>query len=280
MYGYIALAVILAAICFYVIAGFTKIRQNERATLETLGSYTRCLQPGFHFIWPFFQSIYRINVTERMAIVEPQEIITEDKLNATVDLVVYYKVKKDDQSLFKSLYEVNNFRDQIIVLAQTTARNVIGGMVFSDVNSKRNELNIQLAKILKSETQTWGVEIVRVELKEIVPPKEVQLSMNQVLVAQNQKRAAKDFADAEELKSDGIKRASIKTAEGKKQAAILEAEGQAKAFDLVNESFKGNAQVFRKLEVAENSLKNNSKIILPEGKSLVNVIGSLSDIAK
>lgn len=275
--GLIVAATLVVATFF---GGIRIVRPTEKATIETLGKYTGFANQGFNWIIPFIQDIIYINTTERMANIDPQEIITEDNLNANVDLVVYYKVKPDAESVKKALYEVNNFRDQIIVLAQTTARNVIGTMPFKDVNSKRNELNGRLVETLKKETAGWGVQVVRVELKEIVPPKDVQDTMNKVIKAENEKRAAIDFATARETEADGIRRAAIKAAEGSKQAAILEAEGKAKAFEMINKSFIGNAQILRKLEVTENSMKNNSKIILPEGKSLINVIGSLADATK
>ena len=246
----------------FLICGIRIVRPTERGVIETLGKYSRSAKPGFNWIIPGIQSMIQVNITERMADVEPQDIITKDNLNARVDLVVYYKVRQDEDNIKKSLYNVDNVEIQIISLAKTTARNVIGDMKFSDVNNQRNTLNIDLANSLDKQSDAWGVEIVRVELKEITPPKDVQETMNRVIKAQNEKEAAVDFATAEETKADGIKRASIKEAEGKRQASILEAEGKSKAFDLIEKSFKGNAQLLKKLEVTENSLKDNSKIIL------------------
>ena len=246
----------------FLICGIRIVRPTERGVIETLGKYSRSAKSGFNWIIPGIQSMIQVNITERMADVEPQDIITKDNLNARVDLVVYYKVRQDEDNIKKSLYNVDNVEIQIISLAKTTARNVIGDMKFSDVNNQRNTLNIDLANSLDKQSDAWGVEIVRVELKEITPPKDVQETMNRVIKAQNEKEAAVDFATAEETKADGIKRASIKEAEGKRQASILEAEGKSKAFDLIEKSFKGNAQLLKKLEVTENSLKDNSKIIL------------------
>lgn len=248
----------------FLLSGIRIIRPMQRGAVETLGKYTRMANPGFQWIVPVIQRLQRINVTERMAEIDPQEIITEDKLNAKVDLVIFYKVNKDEESIYKALYEVNNFQNQIVTLAQTTARNVIGGMLFKDVNAERNTLNKKLAEIMQEETKNWGVQIVRVELKEIIPPKDVQETMNQVIVAENEKRAAVDFATAAETKADGLRRSKIKEAEGEKQSTILKAEGQSKAFELINKSFIGGAKELRQYEVAENSLKNNAKIIITD----------------
>lgn len=257
------------------LAGLRVVRQTNRAVVETFGKYTSFVQPGLTWIIPVIQRLVAVNVTEMMTDIEPQEIITEDNLNAKVDLVVYYQVKEDEQSVKNSLYSVNNFSSQIETLARTTARNVIGGMLFRDVNSKRKTLNDTIASILGTETAKWGVQVVRVEMKEIIPPQDVQETMNQVIKAENSKRAAIDFATAKETEADGARRATIKEAEGrrqatileaegKKQATVLQAEGEAQAFNLINESFKGNAQLLKKLDVTERSLRTNSKIILTD----------------
>lgn len=249
-----------------LLSGIRIVRPTDRAVIETMGKYSRFASAGFNYIVPLFQKLISLNVTEQMVEVESQEIITKDKLNASVDLIVFFKVKSDEQSIKNALYNVDRVEKQITTLAQTTARNVIGEIPFESVNSKRNELNTKLQKILENETKSWGIQIVRVELKEIVPPQDVQATMNQVIKAENEKTSAIDFATAEETKADGIKRASIKEAEGLAQGKIIVAEATAKAIKLVNESankyFKGNAQKLKQLEVTENSLSNNSKIIL------------------
>ena len=247
-----------------LLSGFKIVRPTERGLVETFGRYSRFARPGLNYVFPFIQKLYRINVTEIMADIEPQEIITRNRMNAQVDLVIYYKVRPDEESVKKSLYNVNDYHSEIVMLAKTTARNVIGELIFEDVNSKRNELNAKLCEILDRESDPWGVAVVRVELKEILPPADVQETMNNVIKSENKKTAAIDFAAAMEIEADGQKRAEIKVAEGKKQAAILEAEGKAEAFDLINKSFVGNAQILRQLDVTENSLKGNSKIVLTE----------------
>ena len=260
MIGYIVLGIVV----LIFLTGFKVIRPTERGVKETFGKYTGHITSGLKWIIPLVQRIYRVNVTEQIADVEPQEIITKDNLNAKVDLVVFYKVKPDEANIKKAFYNVDDVQDQIITLAQTTARNVIGDMSFRKVNSERNELNKKLQVIIDKQTDDWGVQIVRVELKEISPPDDVQDTMNQIIKAENTKDAAEDFATAAETEADGIKRAAIKEAEGDKQAKILVAEGKSKAFKLIDDSFKGNAQLDKKLDVTRASLENNSKIILTE----------------
>ncbi|MBN2358406.1 MAG: SPFH/Band 7/PHB domain protein [Deltaproteobacteria bacterium] len=135
---------------------------------------------------------------------------------------------------------------------------------------------------MRTETNHWGIEIVRTELKEIDPPKDVQETMNRVVKAENEKVAAVDFATATETMADGARRAEIKRAEGVKQAKILEAEGEAQAIQLVNDAadrfFVGNAQLLRRLMTVETALASNTKIVVPLNTELVNVIGDLAGL--
>ncbi|MBU0549020.1 MAG: SPFH/Band 7/PHB domain protein, partial [Candidatus Omnitrophica bacterium] len=171
---------------------------------------------------------------------------------------------------------------QIVNLARTTLRNIIGTLTLKSANSERGKINEELHKTLRSETASWGIDIVRTELKEIEPPKDVQDTMNKVVKAENEKVAAVDFATATETTADGARRAEIKKAEGIKQAKILEAEGEAEAIRLVNEAaekyFIGNAQILRKLQTVENALKDNAKVVIPANTELINVVGEMAGI--
>jgi regulator of protease activity HflC (stomatin/prohibitin superfamily) len=263
-------------------AGIRIIRPTQRGLIERLGKYQSFANPGFHWIIPVVDKIFRVNVTEQMVDAEPQEIITNDNLNARVDAQVYFRVKADEESVKGSIYNVNNFTYQIVNLARTTLRNIIGTLTLKSANSERGKINADLYRTLHTETQSWGIEIVRTELKEIDPPKDVQETMNKVVKAENEKIAAIDSATAAETVADGVKRAKIKEAEGYKQAKILHAEGEAEAIKLVNEAadefFVGNAQLLRKLEALEASLGTNTKIVIPAGTELVNIIGEMAGI--
>lgn len=270
----------ISVLALFGLSGVRIVRPTERALIETLGKYSRFGKAGFNWIVPLFQSMIKVNVTEQMTDIEPQEIITKDNLNARVDLVVYYKVKADEKNVYNSVYNVNEVFEQLETLARTTARNVIGTMPFKEVNSERNSLNKKLKEILVKETSDWGVDVLKVELKDITPPTDVQETMNRVIKAENEKDAARDFATARETEADGMKRAAIKEAEGLAQGKIIVAEAQAKSIKLVNESaskyFKGNAQKLKALEVTESSLKDNSKIVLTaKGMSPQIIMGDL-----
>src|SRR5689334_16267674 len=260
--------IIVLIIIFFL--GVRIVRPTHRGLIERLGKYHKFANPGFHWIIPGIDRMYQINTTEQMINAESQEIITYDNLNARVDAQVYFKIKSDESSVKNSQYNVNNITYQIVNLARTTLRNIIGTMTLKSANSERGKINKSLYTTLLEETTDWGIEIVRTELKEIDPPKDVQETMNKIVKAENEKMAAIDFATAVETRADGEKRAEIKKAEGIKIANVLRAEGEAQAIALVNEAaekyFIGNAQTLRKLEAVENALSNNSKIIVPSDR--------------
>jgi regulator of protease activity HflC (stomatin/prohibitin superfamily) len=275
-------AVIAAAVVFFFLLGIRIVRPTHRGLIERFGKYRRFAMPGFNWVFPFIERLIQVNSTEQMVDAQPQEIITNDNLNASVDAQVYFKVRSDEESVKASQYNVYDYRWQIVNLARTTLRNIIGTLTLKSANSERDRINRELLTTLTNETRNWGMEIVRTELKEIDPPKDVQETMNKVVKAENEKIAALDFANAREREADGFKRAEIKKAEGIKQARILQAEGEAEAIRLVNEAanmyFIGNAQVLRKLEAVETSLRNNAKVVVPMEAELVNVIGELAGV--
>ena len=281
-WGQIVVPWIIVAVVLIFFMGIRIIRPTSRGLVERLGKYHRFAQPGFNWIIPVIDRMFLVNITEQMVNAEPQEIITNDNLNARVDAQVYFKVKIDEESVKSSQYNVNNYQWQIVNLARTTLRNIIGTLTLKSANSERGKINDELHKTLMKETSNWGIDIVRTELKEIDPPKDVQETMNKVVKAENEKIAAIDFATATETAADGQRRAEIKKAEAIRQAKILQAEGEAEAIRLVNEAaekyFIGNAQILRRIQMVENSLTNNAKVVVPSNAELTNVIGELAGI--
>lgn len=269
-----------ALVIFFM--GIRIVRPTHRGLVETFGKYSGFANPGFNWIIPIVQNMYMVNITEEMIDAEPQEIITNDNLNARVDAQIYFKVRSDESSVKNCQYNVGNYRRQIVNLARTVLRSIIGTMTLKSANSERGKINTQLYEILRRETEQWGLEIVRAELKEIDPPKDVQETMNKVVKAENEKISAVDYATAKETVADGEKRADIKRAEGIKQARILEAEGEGEAIRLINEAaeryFVGNAQILRRIEMVEKSLVQNAKIVVPNNTDLVNVIGEMGGV--
>jgi len=249
-------------IVFFVVAilvlGIKIVRPVEVGIIEFLGKYSRTASAGFNWILPGLMKMWRINITERRVDIDPQSIITKDKLNAVVDGVVYYKVEEAQ----KAIYNVNNFGASVPSLAKTTLRAVIGKMTLTEANENRDKINENVEKILSKGVSKWGIEVVRVELQRIEPPPDVQDAMNQVVKAENEKIAA------------------IKKAEGIAAAIRLKADADGDAIKIVNEAaekyFVGNAQLLKKLETVSESLRDNAKIIVPSGSDLVNVISDLA----
>ncbi len=276
------LLIIAVSIAGLFFLGIKIVRPTHRGLIERLGKYVKFANPGFHWIIPFIDKIYIVNTTEQMVDAQPQEIITNDNLNASVDAQVYFRVIETEENVKSSQYNVNNYKLQIVNLARTTLRNIIGTLTLRSANSERGKINSELHNTLRNETASWGIIIVRTELKEIDPPRDVQETMNKVVKAENEKIAAIDYATAAETVADGVKRAKIKEAEGFKRAKVLHAEGEAEAIMLVNEAadkyFTGNAQLLKKLETVEASLKTNTTIVIPTGSELVNIIGDMAGV--
>ncbi len=278
-----------------IFMGIRIIRPTERGIVERMGKYHAFCGPGMVILIPFIDNLVKINITEEMVNAESQEVITADSLNAMVDAQIYFKVQTDEDSVKKSQYAVNDYHYQVVQLARTTLRAIIGSMTLTEANTSRNKLNQLLASELQEQTKQWGIQVVRTELKEIQPPQDVQQTMNKVVIAEKEKVAAMDFAAAVETQADGQRRAAIKQAEGQKQAAILAAEGDAiallriadataKQIQVVNQSadqyFKGNAVTLRRIQMAETVLQSNTKIIVPQGADLVNVLGDTVGIGR
>lgn len=262
MLGIILLILLGVFVVIAIFLGVRIVRPTENAVIETLGRFTRMAGPGLNIIIPFVENLLSIEITEQMVDVEPQKVITKDNLNAEVDALVYYKVNDAK----KALYNIDDHKTQLVALARTTLRSVLGKMTLTEANEKRTDINQSVEQILDKETASYGVDVLRVEIQKIDPPQDVQESMNSIIKAEQQKIAATNLAEAAEIQADGKRRAAIKEAEGFKQAEILKAEGQAKAIALVNEAaekhFKGAAVEMKKIEVAGQALAHNAKIVL------------------
>jgi regulator of protease activity HflC (stomatin/prohibitin superfamily) len=294
-YGTVALVwlptLFLLLVVFWLVGKSARVvRPTERGLVERYGRYHKFVNPGLTFLAPFIDRLVRVNITERMSQVQPQQVITKDKVVLNVDAVVFFKVRPEEQWVKASEYNVNNFEAQIEMLARTTLRNIIGTMDMSEANVGREKINAELKDQLSQQSKDWGIEIMRAELKDLQPPPDIQESMNNVIKADNLRLAAQNQANARELEADGFKRAAIKNAEGKQQAAILEAEGQrqatikiaegdAEATKLRNEAlttyFKDTAVTFKELDTIATSLKDNAKIIVPQGNTISLILSEL-----
>jgi regulator of protease activity HflC (stomatin/prohibitin superfamily) len=291
----IAIVILLVIIIYAVISSLRIVRPTEKGLVERLGKYHRFVQGGITFLVPFVDRIIKVNITERMTPVQRQDVITKDKVFMGVDAVVFYKIKPDEISVKASQYNVASFADQIDTLARTVLRDIIGGMDMAIANTSRPIINASLKTALDEQTEKWGIEIIRAEIKDLEPPKELIISMESVLKADNERQAAEKTAIAQATLASGEKNAAIQVAEGQKQAAILQAEGQkiatvtiaegdAQATKLRSEAlttyFKDSAIVSKQLDTIATALQNNTKIIVPEGKAISLILNEQENLSK
>jgi len=211
------------------------VRQYERGVVATFGRYKYTAEPGLRVIFPFVQTLTRVDMRETVMDVAPQEVITEDNAVVTVDAVVYFEVTDP----FRRSYNVTDFRLAAMKLAQTNLRNVVGDLELDETLTSRETINAQLRAILDDATDKWGVRVTRVELQRIDPPRDITEAMSRQMKAERDKRAAI-------LGAEGVRQSQILEAEGQRQAAILEAEGKAQAIKNVAE-----AEKFREVTVAQ-----------------------------
>jgi regulator of protease activity HflC (stomatin/prohibitin superfamily) len=291
----IAIVVPLLVIIYALVSSLRIVRPTEKGLVERFGKYHRFVEGGITLLVPFVDRIIRVNVTERMTPVQRQDVITKDKVFMGVDAVVFYRIKQDEISVKASQYAVASFAAQIDTLARTVLRDIIGGMDMAIANTSRPIINASLKIALDEQTEKWGIEIVRAEIKDLEPPRELIISMESVLKADNERQAAEKTAIAQATLASGQKNAAIQVAEGQKQAAILQAEGQktatvaiaegdAQATKLRNEAlttyFKDSAITFKQLDTISASLQNNTKIIVPEGKAISLILNEQENLSK
>lgn len=271
--------IILLIIVAVVIPMFIKkISQGEVGLREFLGRYTDTVGPGIVFLIPGIQTLRKVDIREQVITVPEQQIITRDNVGMAVDGIVYIQI--NDPA--KAQYEISNVFMAVVNLAQTNLRSVLGTMSLDETLSNREMINAKLLESLDRETAKWGVKVMRVEIKKLEPPRDIQDSMSKQMKAERDKRAlileAEGYKQSQITKNEGDKQAKILQAEGERQSQILQAEGQAqatiaiaeaeaKALELqsnaAQEYFKGQAVVKEQLNVIQNSLGGgNTKYVL------------------
>ena len=283
--GMIVLIVILAIVVLVTLKkSIIIIHQAEKGIVERFGGYKETIDPGLRFLMPFIDSLRaRIDMRETVLDVEPQAVITKDNVGITVDAVVYYYVT--DAKAVR--YEVANFYVAMSKLAQTNLRNLVGDMSLDETLGSRERINSSLRTTLDEATDKWGVKVTRVEVKEILPPKDITEAMSKQMKAEREKRAtildAEAYREKQILQAEGDKQNAILVAEGDKQSDILRAEGEAKAIENVSkaasEFFVGNAQLLKQLEVTQASLQDNTKLVISDQSRLINVLGLAEALA-
>src|ERR687884_92021 len=220
MTGLIGLA-ILALVVFLVAARSIRIIPQSRvAIIQRLGRYHRTAESGITAIVPIVDKMLpKTDLREQVVAFQPQAVITNDNVGMQISTVVYYQVV-DARA---AEYEVANFHLALEQITQTTLRNVIGNLILDKTLTSRDEINAKLRTVLDEVTEKWGIRVTRVEIKEIIPPRDIQQAMEKQMQAERTRRAAI-------LTAEGDKRSAILQAEGEKESAILRAEGEAEAY--------------------------------------------------
>lgn len=260
---------------FFMLLGFRIVRPIEVRLVERLGKFHRTIDQGLKWIIPFVDRAISVPITEIRQDVPKQSVITKDNLNLQIDAVVYYKIK----DAVKAKYNIDNFMSAIPSLAQTTLRSIVGELQFVEVNAQRHTINQRIEAELDTQTEEWGIDILRVELQDVHPSQSVQHAMDQVVTAEREKEAKitaatadkeaiRQQAEAKIIDAEATKTAQIERATGRAEAIRLEAKAKADAVrevnDAVEATFKENSQKFKALEVTQESLQNNAKVVLTE----------------
>ena len=235
----IVLLVILAlAILTVIVKSIVVVAQATTVIVQRLGKYSRTLGAGIHFITPIIEKkISTVSLKEKVADFPPQPVITKDNVTMQIDTVVYFAIT--DPKLYT--YGVEHPMQAIENLTATTLRNIIGDLELDQTLTSRDTINQQMRLILDEATDPWGIKINRVELKNILPPKDIQEAMEKQMRAERQKREAI-------LTAEGKKEAAILTARGEKESAILRAE--AKKVSTITEA-EGQAEALLKVYQAQ-----------------------------
>ena len=272
--------IVLAAVVFIVIiASIRIVRQSTAVIVERLGKFRKILDTGIHFVLPFFERASKpISLKERVADFAPQPVITKDNVTMQIDTVVYFQVT--DAKLFT--YGVEDPIRAIENLTATTLRNLVGELELDGTLTSRDTVNSKMRLILDEATDPWGIKINRVELKNILPPKDIQNAMEKQMRAERERREAILKAEGEKrsniLVAEGEKEALILRAEAKKAAVIAEAEGTATAIKMINDANPNAAYLTLQGYEALKSVANgkSTKLIVPS--DIQNVSGLFASL--
>lgn len=270
MVPYIVGGVILLVILILVLSSIRIVNTGSVCVVERFGQFQKVLEPGWHFIIPFVDFVRKkISTKQQILDVPPQSVITKDNVKISVDNVIFYKLL----SARDAVYNIEDYRSGIVYSATTNMRNIVGNMTLDEVLSGRDRINSDLLNIIDDVTDAYGIKILSVEIKNIVPPNEIQEAMEKqmkaerdkratILVAEGQRQSQIEKAEGEKrskiLAAEADKEANIRRAEGLKESQLLEAEGKAKAIEQISIA---EAEAIRKVNMAIIESGTNETVI-------------------
>ena len=306
MIGTIVLIIIIVLVLIAVVSSIKVVNTGYVSIIERFGQYHRTLQPGWHFIIPFIDFLRRkVSTKQQILDIEPQSVITKDNVKISIDNVIFYKILNPKEAI----YNIEDYRAGIIFSTITNMRNIVGDMSLDEVLSGRDKINGELLKVVDDITYAYGIKILSVEIKNIIPPAEIQQAMEKQMRAERDKRAvilqaegqkqseiakAEGMKQAKILQAEAEKEANIRRAEGLRQSQVLEAEGKAvaieevakadaKAIELVNRSIIDSGTdekviALKQIEALKEMAKNPAnKLILPNES--ISSLGNMAAIA-
>ncbi|WP_160685195.1 SPFH domain-containing protein [Clostridium sp. C2-6-12] len=266
----IVLGVILLFVLAVVISSIKIVNTGYLYVVERFGQFDKVLEPGWHFIIPFVDYVRRkISTKQQILDVQPQSVITKDNVKILVDNVIFYKVLNAKDAV----YNIEDYVSGIVYSATTNMRNILGNMSLDEILSGRDAINQDLLSIIDEVTDAYGIKILSVEIKNIVPPAEIQAAMEKQMKAERDKRAmilqaeglrqsqiekAEGEKQSKILSAEAEKEANIRRAEGLKESQLLEAEGKAKAIEQIAQA---EAEAIRKVNTAIIESGTNETVI-------------------
>jgi regulator of protease activity HflC (stomatin/prohibitin superfamily) len=256
------------------------LRPFERGIQEKLGRYNRFVMPGLGFQIPFIHIIRIRDIREHTMDIHPQPVITKDNVEIQVDGIMWVRPTIDEESIKRTFYNIDDWKRAIVQLAMTNLRQEFGDLTLDESLVARETIATNLQRILNTYAVEWGLTVSKVEIRLIDPPEDIKKAMHKQKTAEQERRSMRLLATGEFEAAEQQKLAIIQRAEGEREAVIQVAQGRAEAIRLVNEAaekyFVGNAQLLKRMEMTENSLRENAKIVITEnGISPTLLLGSL-----
>ena len=287
--------IIIGLLLIIVITGIRIVPQAHSFVIERLGSYKETWGNGIHFKLPFIDRIAgKLTLKEMVRDFDPQSVITKDNVTMMIDTVVYFQIT--DPKLYT--YGVEHPMNAIENLTATTLRNIIGDLELDETLTSRDVINVKMCNILDEATDPWGIKINRVEVKNILPPKDIQEAMEKQMRAERERREAILKAEGDKkaaiLRAEGEKESAILVAEARKTAQIKEAEGRAEAILKIKEAEANGIKLLKDAKADEAVLKMKSyetfakvadgqstKIIIPSNmQDMASLLTSAKEILK